>query len=174
MQKEISAGIIIYRKDVKGPKFLLLYHGSDYWNFPKGHIEKEIKEGEGQRGETSLEAALRETAEETGLKADDLRINRRFKGYERFSFFKGKSRIFKIVIFYLGETKEKQINVSEEHEGYGWFYYRDALRLVRGYRDTAAVLKKAHDFIKYGNRERRGPEEQKTPRPRSENSLKRD
>jgi len=37
--REISAGIIIYRRTLKGPKFLLLYHGNNYWNFPKGKIE---------------------------------------------------------------------------------------------------------------------------------------
>ncbi len=176
MQKEISAGVIVFRRDVKGPRFLLLYHGSDYWNFPKGHIEKDPTET--GKGETSLEAALRETMEETGLKPADLRINRKFKGYERFSFYKGKSRIFKIVIFYLGETRQKNINVSDEHEGYGWFYYRDALRLVKGYRDTASVLKKAHDFIKSGATKEHShpavPAEHETPRPRSESVLKGD
>ncbi|MCL5006732.1 MAG: NUDIX domain-containing protein [Patescibacteria group bacterium] len=172
MQREISAGIIIYRRDVKGPRFLLLYHGSDYWNFPKGHIEKEPAAG--GREETSLEAALRETKEETGLTPGELKVNRKFKGYERFSFYKGKSRIFKIVIFYLGETKQKQIKVSEEHEGYGWFYYRDALRLVKGYRDTAAVLKRANDFIRFSAKEHNRPAhlESETPRPKSESVLK--
>ena len=68
--KEISAGIIVYRRTKDGPKFLLLYHGGSYWNFPKGHIEGEEK---------SLEAALRETVEETGLKQEDLKIRNRFK-----------------------------------------------------------------------------------------------
>ena len=58
MKKVISAGIIIFRK-VKGDcKFLLLYHGHNYWNFPKGKLEAT---------ERSWQAALREVREDTGL-----------------------------------------------------------------------------------------------------------
>ena len=60
--REISAGIIIFRKTKEGPKFLLLYHGGRYWNFPKGKLEKE---------EDSYTAALREIKEETGLRPGD-------------------------------------------------------------------------------------------------------
>ncbi len=137
--KEISAGIIVYRRTKDGPKFLLLYHGGNYWNFPKGHIEGE---------ERSFEAALRETVEETGLKSEDLKIRSRFKDYEKYYFYKGKSRIFKVVIFYLAESRKKEIKISEEHSGYGWFLYRDARRILKTYRDSESVLKKAHDFIR--------------------------
>ena len=70
MTKEISAGIIIYRKTEDGLKFLLLYHGRGYWNFPKGKIESE---------ERSFQTALREIKEETGLSRDDLKLNQHFK-----------------------------------------------------------------------------------------------
>lgn len=137
--KEISAGIIVYRRTKDGPKFLLLYHGGNYWNFPKGHIEGEEK---------SFEAALRETVEETGLKEEDLRIRNRFKDYENYHFYKGKNKIFKVVIFYLAESRKKEVKISEEHGGYGWFLYRDARRILKTYRDSESVLKKAHDFIR--------------------------
>jgi len=116
MTKEISAGIIIYHKTKEGLKFLLLYHGGGYWNFPKGKIEAEEK---------SFQAALRETKEETGLGGNDLKIDQRFKAYEKFVFWRGrgikKEKVFKIVIFYLAETKRPQIRISYEHNGYGWF-----------------------------------------------------
>lgn len=136
--REISAGIIVYRRTDEGPKFLLLYHGGHYWNFPKGKIEAEEK---------SLSTALRETAEETGLKQKDLRIKNKFKAYEKYFFFKGRNKIFKIVIFYLAETRKRDIRISEEHEGYAWFLYRDAKRLLKAYSDSEALLKKADDFI---------------------------
>ena len=75
--REISAGIVVFRQTSEGPKFLILYHGGNYWNFPKGHFEA---------GENDLETALRETEEETGLKKTDLRIIPEFRAYERFSF----------------------------------------------------------------------------------------
>ncbi|MBI4994923.1 NUDIX domain-containing protein, partial [Candidatus Peregrinibacteria bacterium] len=69
MVKEISAGIIIYRKTSEGIKFLLLYHGGRYWNFPKGKLDQ---------GEKSFRAALREVKEETGLSSNELRLKEWF------------------------------------------------------------------------------------------------
>ena len=146
--REISAGIIVYRRTSEGPKFLLLYHGGHYWNFAKGKIEAEEK---------SLAAALRETMEETGLREQDLRLKNRFKAYEKYFFFKGKQRVFKIVIFYLAETKRRDIRLSDEHEGYSWFLYRDARRILKNYRDSESVLKKAHDFVRGQYVQPKGP-----------------
>lgn len=137
--REISAGLVVYRQTDEGPKFLLLYHGGRYWNFPKGKIEAEEK---------SLEAAIRETAEETGLQETDLRMKRKFKAHERYGFFRNKRRIFKIVIFYLAETKTRQIKLSKEHEGFGWFLYRDARNLLRSYKDSETVLRQAYAFLR--------------------------
>jgi len=137
--REISAGFIIYRRTKEGPRFLLLYHGGQYWNFAKGKIEAEEK---------SMAAAIRETMEETGLKSDDLRIKYRFKAYEKYFFYKNKQRVFKIVIFYLAETRLRDIKISDEHEGFGWFLYKDAKRILKSYKDSESVLKKAHDFIR--------------------------
>lgn len=152
MDREISAGIIVYRKTSEGPKFLLLYHGGRYWNFPKGHIETvsaKTAEGEIETRETSAVTAVRETVEETGLMKEDLRIRKQFKAYEKYTFFKGRSRIFKIVIFYIAETRKKQIRISHEHEGFGWFLYKDAKRLFEPYKDGEDILKKAYDFVKF-------------------------
>ena len=137
--REISAGLVVFRRTAEGPKFLLLYHGGRYWNFPKGKIEAEEK---------SLEAAIRETGEETGLKATDLQLKKKFKAYERFTYYRNKKRIFKIVIFYLAETGRRQIKVSSEHEGFGWFLYKDAQGLLRSYKDSEIVLKQAHTFLR--------------------------
>jgi len=41
MQEQVAAGIIIYQRTKDGPRFLLLYHGGRYWNFPKGKIENQ-------------------------------------------------------------------------------------------------------------------------------------
>src|SRR3989338_6656131 len=121
MQSIISAGIIVFRKTKDGVKFLILYHGGNYWNFPKGKIESEEK---------SWQAALREVREETGLKSTELKFIENFKAYERFYFRRGKENIFKIVILYLAETKQPKIAVSWEHEGYGWFTFAEAKHVL--------------------------------------------
>lgn len=139
MNREISAGFIIFRKTTEGVKFLLLYHRGGYWNFPKGKIEKE---------ERSFEAAFRETQEETGLKKYELRPISGFKINEKYFFRKEGKPIFKIVIFYLASTQKREIIISSEHNGYGWFLFKEALSMVKKYKDTQKVLTAANDFLK--------------------------
>ena len=138
-RKEISAGFIVYRRAVEGPKFLILYHGHNYWNFPKGKIESEEK---------SLRAAFRETKEETGLGEGDLRMSQNFKAYQKYFFRQGGQPIFKIVIFYLAETRNPLIKVSSEHQGYAWFLYPEAMRILHRYRANQKILKQAYDQIR--------------------------
>src|SRR3989344_2508768 len=139
-RREISSGIIVFHKGTGGGnlKFLLLYHGGGYWNFPKGKLEKE---------ERSFQAALREVREETGLGSHDLKFIGNFKAHERFSFTRGHHRIFKVVILFLAETKKPQIRVSEEHEGYGWFTYREAQSLLARYKENSEILRRAHAYL---------------------------
>lgn len=137
-KREISAGFIVYRRTQEGTKFLILYHGRDYWNFPKGHIENE---------EDALQAAYRETQEEAGLAPRDLHIKKGFKAYERFYFRREKQGIFKIVIFYLAETRNPIVKISKEHQGYGWFLFPYAKRILGKHPDSQKVLMQAHDFL---------------------------
>lgn len=145
-KREISAGFIVFRKTEEGLKFLILYHGHNYWNFPKGKIESEEK---------SMAAALRETKEEAGLTQQDLRLITNFKAYERFYFKRAGQTIFKIVIFYLAETHKREVKISDEHEGYAWFSYGEAKKILGHYRDSQRVLKQAHDFLRPPRHKRR-------------------
>ncbi|MBI2035230.1 MAG: NUDIX domain-containing protein [Candidatus Liptonbacteria bacterium] len=146
-KKEITAGVVVFRRTQEGPKFLLLYHRGSYWNFPKGHLERE---------ERSLDAALRETCEETGLKRSDMRILGGFKEHERFHFRRGKETVFKIVIMYLAETKEANIKIPSEYSqvvqndkinGYGWFLSVDAKKIFGRHKENIKVLERAYKFI---------------------------
>ena len=151
MNAIVSAGAIIFRRDPKENvvKFLLLYHGRGYWNFPKGRLES---------GEQAMAAFLREVEEETGLKRSDLHIKPGFRVTDRFMFFERQSGHkpqaererargrMKIVILYLVETKRADVVVSHEHQGYGWFTYAEAVRMAK-YQNTKNILKQAYDFI---------------------------
>lgn len=135
----VSAGIIIFRKTPEGPKFLLLYHGGPYWNFPKGKLTE---------GEQSYRAALREVTEETGISPRDLQFNNWFKVSDRFVFFtKEKKRVSRLVIYYLAETSKQVITIApREHQGYGWFLYKDAAKMLRA-PNLKRNLKKAYDIV---------------------------
>ncbi len=137
MSNEISAGIIIYRKTPDGLKYLLLYQKNRYWNFPKGKLEK---------GEPSFRAAIREVKEETGIHYKDLRFRDYFKAYNRFMFMREGKKVSKLVMFYLAEAATSHIQMSDEHDGYGWFLYSDALGLMK-YKNLRDILKKANDVV---------------------------
>ena len=143
-QKVISAGIIVFRWTEKGPFFLLLYRDRGAWDFPRGRMET---------GERSWETAFREVEEETGLKAADLKVQDNFKVFEKFPYNRKESGkasqpIFKIVIFYLAETKQSQVVLSNEHAGYGWFSYNEARKYLSRYKVRTNILKKAFEYIK--------------------------
>ncbi|MEK7212521.1 MAG: NUDIX domain-containing protein, partial [Patescibacteria group bacterium] len=121
-------------------KFLLLYRRGSYWNFPKGHFKP---------GERSIDAALRELEEETGIGKTELHIIPRFKTYERFYFKIGDQGIYDIVILFLAETRKADIKINpREHAGFAWFLYHDALKTVgRKYVGVKKILKQANDFL---------------------------
>jgi 8-oxo-dGTP pyrophosphatase MutT (NUDIX family) len=136
MEREISGGIIIFRRTPEGPRFLLLFRG--YWNFPKGKLDM---------GEKAFRAALREVWEETGIRAKDLSfIN--FKVQDRYVFRSRQSgeKVYKTVSFYLAESNESRVRLSPEQQGYGWFLYREAMRIL-SVPNSKNNLRKAYAII---------------------------
>ncbi|PIR02154.1 MAG: diadenosine tetraphosphate hydrolase [Candidatus Nealsonbacteria bacterium CG_4_9_14_3_um_filter_35_11] len=138
MPIEKSAGAIIFRKENNNFFYLLLHYPSsakapkEYWDFPKGHIEK---------GEDEIKTVKREVEEETGLK--DIKIIEGFREWIKYFFkFEGKT-VLKFVTFYLAETKTKDVKISGEHVGYKWLPYEDAIEQLT-FKNAKEVLKKVH------------------------------
>jgi 8-oxo-dGTP pyrophosphatase MutT (NUDIX family) len=138
MPFEKSAGSVIFRKDGGKIFYLLLHYRSTegaYWDFSKGHVEK---------GEKGLETAKREAKEETGL--TDLKFIDDFKEWIKY-FFKNKGKIiFKIVTFYLAESKIKDVKLSFEHTDFKWLPYEEAIQEL-GFKNAKEILKKAHNYL---------------------------
>ncbi len=141
MPIEKSAGAVIFRKEEGKPFFLLLHYRSliqssrEYWDLPKGHVEK---------GEKTEETARREVMEETGL--NGIEIVGGFKEWIKYFFkFEGKN-IIKFVTFYLAETKIKEIKISGEHLGYQWLTYKEALEKLT-FKNAKEIIKKANNFL---------------------------
>ena len=141
MPVERSAGAVIFRRENNKIYYLLLHYPSnakapkEYWDFPKGHIEKR---------ENLEETAKREVEEETGLK--DLELIEGFKEWVKYFFkFEGKN-ILKFVTFYLGETKTKDVKISGEHIGFEWLPYEKAIEQLT-FKNAKEILKKANNFL---------------------------
>ena len=139
-KKQVVAGFVIFRRTTDGIKYLLLYKRGAYWNFPKGHFKP---------GERSIDTALRELEEETGIKKNDLHISPNFRAYERFHFQVGSQRIYDTVILFLAETRNAEVRIEpREHSGFAWFLYPDAVATVgKKYADVVRVLKQAKSFL---------------------------
>lgn len=145
MPKEESAGAIIYILKNNVPHYLLLHYPSGHWEFAKGHIEE---------GENPEQAALREIKEETGL--TDVVLIPGFKEHAKYFFKKsydlvGEAKkkapwVFKLVTFYLGSTQNENVVISQEHRGFLWLPYEDAVKKLT-FKNAKALLKKANDFV---------------------------
>lgn len=143
MPVEKSAGAIIFKKNKNNGeiKYLLLYYPfgartkRDYWDLPKGHIEK---------GESLEETVKREVKEETGLK--EIKFIEGFKETIKYFFkFRGKN-ILKFVTFYLAKTEEKNVIISGEHIGFQWLPYKEALNQLT-FKNAKEILKKANEYL---------------------------
>ena len=141
MPVEKSAGAVIFRSENSEVQYLLLHYPSgakskkNYWDFPKGHVE---------RGETETETVTREVEEETGLK--DISIVSGFRETIKYFFRAENKTIFKTVVFYLAKTKTKEIKISFEHEGYQWLPYEGALAQL-SFKNAKNILKKARSVL---------------------------
>lgn len=134
MEKEKSAGAIIFRKN-KETKYLILHYEMGHWDFPKGNVEK---------GEKEQETVKREVKEETGI--EKIEILPKFKEKIRYFYrFKGQLRS-KEVVFYLAKAKEEKVKLSFEHIGFLWLNFDKAFKKLT-YKNAKEILKKADDFL---------------------------
>jgi bis(5'-nucleosidyl)-tetraphosphatase len=134
---EQSVGAVIKYQSIdkeraKNSEFLLLRNRRGFWGFPQGHKE---------RGENELQTLVREVTEETGIRYIDIQS---YIGKINYSFFRGDGmKSEKEVIFYFATTETRNIRISEEHEGYKWVSYLDAL-LMLGHRQLKSILLRGH------------------------------
>jgi len=116
MIEETSAGIILFRKEDSKILFLLLHYPSGHWDFIKGKMEK---------GESTHETAIRETKEETGI--TDITFLENFEEWIKYDFQYQGELVRKKVVFFLAETKTKEVMISHEHLDYAWMDYNTSM-----------------------------------------------
>ena len=145
--EEVSAGGVVYRKQGAEYEFLIGKHsGYHKWVLPKGLVEK---------GESQMEAAVREVEEEVGVKAKITNVSplkiieyyyfadmgeiinknphtedtaRRVKKYQEDGG--AKTRVRKQVIFYLMELENDLGSAGWEMEDRKWVDYKEGMKLL--------------------------------------------
>jgi len=135
MIEETSAGIVLFRREDSRNLFLLLHYPSGHWDFVKGKIEK---------GESTHETAIRETKEETGI--TDVNFLDNFEEWIEYNFQYQKELVHKKAVFFLAETKTKEVNISHEHLDYTWMDYNTAMEKTT-FDNAKTVLTKAQMLL---------------------------
>lgn len=143
-----SAGFIIFRNTPRGRRYLVLRASraestiakektvKEFWDFPKGTLEK---------SESGIDAARREMNEETGIK--DVRMREGFKATVRYFTWTSGKRALKFVAMFLAEVKRAKITLSWEHDHAAWLAYTDAHRRIT-LSPMKKVLEEAEKFLK--------------------------
>ena len=135
MIEEISAGVVLFRKENSKILFLLLHYPSGHWDFVKGKMEK---------GETTHQTAIRETLEETGI--TDIVFLDNFEEWIEYNFqFQGEL-VHKRVVFFLAETKTKEVSISHEHLDYTWIDYQTAMEKTT-FDNAKLILSKSKSLL---------------------------
>jgi len=116
MIEETSAGIVLFRKVDSKILFLLLHYPSGHWDFIKGKMEK---------GESTHDTAIREAKEETGI--TDITFLENFEEWIKYDFQYQGELVHKKVVFFLAETKTKEVMISHEHLDYTWMDYNTSM-----------------------------------------------
>jgi 8-oxo-dGTP pyrophosphatase MutT (NUDIX family) len=128
----------VLRKDAE-TLFLLIQHNAGHWAFPKGHAEK---------GESEIDAALRELEEETGIADVELDTRRVFE--ERYiKTFRGDARrlVRKTVRYYIGEVASPRVKVQvEEIQDHRWATTAEARKLIT-YSESRRMLEEAAAYL---------------------------
>jgi bis(5'-nucleosidyl)-tetraphosphatase len=135
--KEKSCGAVVFRKD-REKEYLLLQYEAGHWDLVKGH---------GKRSEKETETVLRELEEETGI--TDTRFIPGFREEIHYFFRRCGHTVYKEVVYYLIETRQRDVVLSDEHIGYQWLPYRQAIRTIT-FKNSQDVVKKAQERLAQG------------------------
>ena len=155
---ERSAGVILFRNAAAGRRYLVIRSTlseakiakgkkmREFWDFPKGLLDK---------GEDGLAAAKREAREEAGIK--EYKLVPEFKTTVRY-FVRGRPwgnrAAMKFVAMFLAEARTEKVKLSWEHDKYEWLFYKEAKNRISRH-EMGKALEEAEKFLRPFKKERR-------------------
>lgn len=153
--RHVSAGMIVFHRDEGRCRFLLVLSRltkRPLWEFPKGGVDK---------GETLIQAAMRELREETGLTPAHVEVVPGFERTEDYRFSSGAAAermlIHKRVTYFLAESDTMDVTISEhEISQHAWLELNDAVRKLK-YKERRNLLQEAAAFAGCAAASRPGP-----------------
>ena len=141
IKRQVSAGGVIFRKNNASIEIALIaVKGGKVWCLPKGIVDK---------GESPEMTAVREVAEETGLKG---RIIEKLGEITYWYYIKEEeARCRKTVHFFLIEYEGGDISKHDfEVDMVSWFPVDDALEIA-SYKGEKEIIAKAREILKNKN-----------------------
>jgi bis(5'-nucleosidyl)-tetraphosphatase len=149
---EVSAMAVVIAKNNGNPKILLLQTVHREWVYPKGHIEA---------GEDSIDCAIRECLEESGVKLKRSnhidKINEYCYSFSSFDleitndmFYDifGALKIYKTVVvhgFMVDDIQKVTWNEKERFIGGGWFSLKEAKKMIN-FENAKVILSKLEEL----------------------------
>ncbi|SMD30187.1 uracil-DNA glycosylase family protein [Picrophilus oshimae] len=138
--QEKSCGIILYSYYNNEVRYLFLERARGWIDFPKGHVEK---------FENCIEAAKRETYEETGIMPEF--IDPFFKHDMYYNVKRYNIDVLRVITLYIASVPyDSVVKISEEHVSYRWLSYEEACRELE-FENQKSMLKYANDYINKKN-----------------------
>ncbi|WP_125683153.1 bis(5'-nucleosyl)-tetraphosphatase [Levilactobacillus yonginensis] len=134
MITERASGAVVYRLENDQPQYLLLKSAtSNFWGFPKGHVEGT---------ESDIETAVREIREETSL---EVAINPEFHADLDYDMKNGHHK--HVVLYTALVPADAQIKRQvEEISEYGWFDFATAHDKLT-FDNLKSLLSMADDYL---------------------------
>ncbi|KRK97016.1 NUDIX family hydrolase [Secundilactobacillus odoratitofui DSM 19909 = JCM 15043] len=134
MTTEVASGAVVYRVVNGQPEYLLLKSAtSQFWGFPKGHVEGD---------EDLIATATREIREETQLQVS---VDTNYHDQLAYDMANGNHKEVHLFVSEVPSSvaiKKQDIEISD----YGWFDEQAAVQRLT-YDNLKALLKRAHQYI---------------------------
>jgi 8-oxo-dGTP pyrophosphatase MutT (NUDIX family) len=108
----LAVGVTILVLDSENHLLLLRRSDDKCWGPPGGSIEL---------GESTEEAAQRETLEEAGLKISDIALFDVFSGKDQYYCYPNGDEVHMIQIVYVCKDFYGEVQISDEHTEWSWF-----------------------------------------------------